>query len=39
MDRVRLGRTGLEVSVACLGTGRHGAGLAYGATFDDAVRV
>ena len=40
MDRVRLGRTGLEVSVACLGTGGHSRlGRAYGATFDDAVRV
>ena len=40
MDRVRLGRTGLEVSVACLGTGGHSRlGRAYGASFDDAVRV
>jgi aryl-alcohol dehydrogenase-like predicted oxidoreductase len=40
MQRTLLGRTGLEVSVACLGTGGHSRlGQAYGASVDDSVAV
>ncbi len=40
MDRTTLGRTGLEVSVACLGTGGHSLlGQAYGNTFDQSANV
>lgn len=40
MDHTTLGRTGLDVSVACLGTGGHSRlGQEYGATFDASVGV
>lgn len=40
MDRVRLGRTGLEVSVASLGAGGSSKlGQGYGTSFDDSVRL
>ncbi|MCU1420420.1 MAG: aldo/keto reductase [Microbacteriaceae bacterium] len=40
MDHTTLGRTGLDVSVACLGTGGHSMlGQAYGKTFDESVAV
>jgi L-galactose dehydrogenase len=40
MENVRLGRTGLEVSVGCLGTGGHSRlGQAYGASFEESVDV
>jgi L-galactose dehydrogenase len=40
MERVRLGRTGLNVSVACLGCGGHSLlGITYGARFHEAVKV
>jgi L-galactose dehydrogenase len=40
MDMVRLGRTGLNVSVACLGTGGHSLlGQAYGKSFEHSVNV
>jgi L-galactose dehydrogenase len=40
MDSVRLGRTGLEVSVACLGAGGHSRlGQRRGASFDQSVDV
>jgi aryl-alcohol dehydrogenase-like predicted oxidoreductase len=40
METTRLGRTGLEVSVACLGAGGHSRlGQAYGATFEESADV
>ncbi len=40
MDMVRLGRTGLNVSVACLGTGGKSLlGQAYGASFEHSVNI
>ena len=40
MDRTVLGRTGLEVSVACLGTGGHSRlGQEYGNSFDESADV
>lgn len=40
MDHIHLGRTGLDVSVACLGTGGHSRlGQAYGRTFGESVAV
>jgi L-galactose dehydrogenase len=40
MDHVVLGRTGLRVTVGSLGAGGHSRlGQAYGATFDDSVKV
>jgi L-galactose dehydrogenase len=40
MERASLGRTGLEVSVACLGTGGHSRlGQAYGKAFEHSVGV
>jgi aryl-alcohol dehydrogenase-like predicted oxidoreductase len=40
MDKARLGRTGLDVSAACLGTGGHSRlGLRRGASFDESLAI